>query len=216
MFLDQPGSAQSTTGLLVSGEDQPERPPRRGTSKRPGRTTLSTIATKSFISTRTATPDTAVDHLSGERRHRPIVGIGRHHVEVAVHQQRRYGRSTPSGAQCATTDVRPGSGSNSSLAISTSSSNSATRSAATRSPGPGSGPKLEVSIRIDSLAQLDNLGLRPVVRAHWFIFAYACGRLPRPVEPFGVTPQVAIVRARPRGAAAGPGGGIGRRASLRC
>ena len=58
-----------------------------------------------------------------------------------------------------------------------------------RSPGPGSGPKLDVSIRISS-AQLDNLGLRPVVRAHWFIFAYAPGRPLGPVEPFGVTRQL--------------------------
>ena len=49
-------------------------------------------------------------------------------------------RSTPSGSQLATTEVRLGAGSNSSAAMPTSPSSSATRSAATRSPGPGSDP----------------------------------------------------------------------------
>jgi arginine deiminase len=51
-----------------------------------------------------ATPQHAVAHLAGERRHRPVGRLGRHHVQVPVQQQRLRG---PIGALDAHHDVRP-------------------------------------------------------------------------------------------------------------
>ena len=92
MFLDQPRSPQSAASLLVSGEDQPERPSgrRAGTSSRTHHAENHGVEVLHVHSA--SAPDAAVDHLAGERRHRPVVGVGGHHVEVPVYQQRRERR----------------------------------------------------------------------------------------------------------------------------
>ena len=90
--LHHPDRAFRATGLLVGGEDHPDRPtggpPRAGTvpddAQQHGVEVLHVDSA--------ATPDAVVGDLGGERRHGPVGGVGRYHVEVAVDQQRAQAR----------------------------------------------------------------------------------------------------------------------------
>ena len=114
------------------------------------RTTLSTIASKSFMST-APRPQTQPSVISPEKggtlQSSALAGTTSRWPWIS---NGLASGSTPSGTQSAIKDVRPGSDSNSWVVIPTSSSSAATCSAAARSPGPGCGPKLVVSIRIRS------------------------------------------------------------------
>ena len=175
MLLDEPARAQSAAGLLVRGEDQPDRAPRRRSGAGPSADDAEHHGVEVLHVHRAAAPDAAVDHLAGERGHRPVVGVWR--------ARRRGGRgsaaaaasvSTPSGSQCATTDVRPRLG----LEQLAGDAHLVEQLcdvlgglALTRTFVPS--PKLEVSIRISSWHRLDNLGFGQVIRAHRVIFAHA-------------------------------------------
>ena len=158
------------------------------------RTTLSTMASKSFMSTAPRPQTQPSTHLAGERRHRPVVGVGRHDVEVAVDQQRRSDAVDPLGLPVGDQRGAPGAGLEE-LARRCRPRRAA-RPPARRPPAPPARsrlPKLEVSIRIRSLAEVDDLGLGAVVRGHRPIMAR-----PRLGHAFrwGGGARVAIVRWR--------------------
>ena len=55
-----------------------------------------------------AAPNATVDDLAGERWHRPVGRLGRHHIQVAVHQKWRQRCARLRVPSRATTDVRRG------------------------------------------------------------------------------------------------------------
>ncbi len=104
------------------------------------RTTPSTMASKSFMSTapRPHThPSVTSPENGGTVQSSALAGTTSRWPWTSSGLSEA---STPGGSQRATRVVRPGSDSYSSAAIPTSSSSPATCSAAARSPGPGPGP----------------------------------------------------------------------------
>jgi hypothetical protein len=89
VVIHQPLSAETAARLLVRAEHQGDGASRRHPGPRPGAHHAEHHGVEVLHVHRTAAPDAAVGDLPGERRHRPVVGVGGHHVQVAVHQQRR-------------------------------------------------------------------------------------------------------------------------------
>ena len=126
-------------GLLVGGEDQPDRPPRRHAGTGPSAYDAEHHRVEVLHVDCAAAPDAAVDRP----RRRTAAPTSRPRWPAPRRDARAPAAaaaivSTPSGSQCATTRRPPRRRTRSSSpAMPTSSSSSATRSAACRSPGPG-------------------------------------------------------------------------------
>ena len=99
MMVDQPVRAQHAARLLVGGEHQPNGTTRRHARAGSGPDDAQDHRVEVFHVYRAATPDAVVDDLPSERVDGPVVGMGRHDIQVAVDEQGRSVRSTPSGSQ---------------------------------------------------------------------------------------------------------------------
>ena len=88
-LFGEPGGAERAAGLLVRGEDEPDRTPGRAARAHPLADHRQQDRVEVLHVHRAAAPDVAVDDLAGERVDLPVGRDRRHHVGVAVDQQRR-------------------------------------------------------------------------------------------------------------------------------
>ncbi len=92
VVVDQPVRAEPAAGLLVGHERQHDVARRLAAAARAHSPDDGERHRVHVLHVdRAAAPDAAVDDLAGERVDRPVGGVGRHDVEVAVDQQRRRG-----------------------------------------------------------------------------------------------------------------------------
>jgi hypothetical protein len=98
LVLDQPARPDHAAGLLVGEKSEDHIPRGYGVVALELARDGESHRDHALHVDRAAAPHVAVADLPGEGMHRPVGGVGRHHVEVAVHQQRaarRIGAGQP-------------------------------------------------------------------------------------------------------------------------
>ncbi len=88
MLLDEHLGAVMTAGLLVGGEAEHDRAIGHRVRAGPGADDGQQHGVEVLHVDRAAAPQVAVADLAGERVDLPVLGRGRHDIEVAVQQQR--------------------------------------------------------------------------------------------------------------------------------
>ena len=89
MLIYQPAGTESAASLFVGGKDQPERPSGCDAGSRPGAYDAEHHGIEVLHVNRATTPDATVSQFAGERRYGPVSSIGRYHVEMSMDQQWR-------------------------------------------------------------------------------------------------------------------------------